>query len=382
MLRITVLRVRIFFAVLGCAILGASLVDWAQNLRATESGYAWVKTGFSDAPAAETAEIWRTSARCMRPFFIDAVLRSKARLKSYYDLVPAEVRAWRTRPVFADGAAAAAGQKQPYRLVSDQENQTPAQLERGAMLHARYAEWYANVFKLEIEAHQWEERLNNVADQSVTVSEAARRGFPAGRGIGRGNATGDFDRNLLAVLGVGGFPGDLEQVLLARCVSIVPVKKVFAKPNYASELWRWPVDYAAAFSFGLELVLVAVFFVPIDLWLGTGNMQAPQRHVAQVAARLAERTRRQGRRFLAQSLSALFRVLCGIGRTLRTIFTARINSGAAVGQIHFVAKLAEMRLPQARTAGFGTPVADDTMLGKGVAWLKRAGANRFDDRFA
>ena len=42
MLRITVLRVRIFFAVLGCAILGASLVDWAQNLRATESGYACV----------------------------------------------------------------------------------------------------------------------------------------------------------------------------------------------------------------------------------------------------------------------------------------------------------------------------------------------------
>jgi hypothetical protein len=377
MLRITVLRVRVFFAVLGCAILGASLVDWTQTLRAAESGYAWVRSDSSPAPAAETAEIWRTSASCMRPFFVDAVLQSKARLKSYYNLVPAEVQASRTRPSFAADAPPAAGQNGAYRLVSDQPGQSPAQLERGAMLHARYAEWYANVFKLEIEEHQWDERLNGIADQSVTVSEATRRSFSAGRGIGRDPASGDFDHNLLALLGLGGFRNDQEQAMLARCITIVPVKKVFKSAPYVSELWRWPVDDAAAFSFGMELVLIAIFFVPIDLWLGTGDARAAWRHVAPVAARLAARVHDHGRKSVSRFLFVLVGTVRAVALGTRAIFTARPNSGAAVGQIRFVAKLAEIRIPHRLTQMVGGKA-----LGQTVEWLKRPGVNTFDDRFA
>ena len=390
MLRITVLRVRIFFAVLGCAILGASLFDWTQALRTSESGYAWVRTQSSSAPAAETAEIWQTSASCMRPFFIDAALRSKARLKAYYDAVPAEVRAWRTRPTFSAGAPPPTRSNASYRLISDRPNpgQTAAQLERGAMLHARYAEWYANVFKLEIEEHRWEERLKSIADQSVTVSGATRRSFSAGRGVARDAATtGDFDHNLLTLLGLDGFSGDEEQVMLARCVSIVPVKKIFQSANYVDELWRWPIDDAAAFSFGLELVLLAMFFVPIDLWLGTGNIRAVRRHVAASAARLAMRVHRHGRQFAFRFLNALFGVLCAVARGTAAIFTARISSGAAVGQIHFIAKLAQIRMPQVLIPQVliphsVMPVADNEVLGASVAWRKRAVASRLDDPFA
>jgi len=378
MLRITVARIRIFFAVMGCAILGASLIDWAQTLRATESGYAWVNGNSPIAPAVETAEIWRASARCMRPFFVDAVLRSKARLKDYYDLVPAEVRAARTAAAGADTRHGPA-QDGTYRLVSDRPaaEGSAAQLERGAMLHARYAEWYANVFKLEIEEHQWEERLGNVADQSVTVGEATRRSFTAGRGVERADATDDFDRNLLALLGLGGFPADQEQALRARCVTVVPVKKVFESANYVGEIWRWPLDHAAAFSFGLELLFVAIFFVPIDLWLGTGETRAALRHVGGVAARVAARIRRHADGFSARSFEVLFGILRAVVLGARAIFTARIDSSASVGQIRFVARLAELRLPH-RLAAF----ANGSALGKTVAWLKRAGANKFDDRFA
>ncbi len=381
MLRITVARIRIFFAVMGCAILGASLVDWAQTLRATESGYAWVNGNSPSAPAVETAEIWRASARCMRPFFVDAVLRSKARLKGYYDLVPAEVRAARTTAAGAAGADSRRGPAQDgtYRLVNDRPaaGANAAQLERGAMLHARYAEWYANVFKLEIEEHQWEERLSNVADQSVTVGEATRRSFTAGRGVARADATGDFDRNLLALLGLGGFPIDQEQALRARCVSIVPVKKVLESANYVSELWRWPLDHAAAFAFGLELLFIAIFFVPIDLWLGTGETRAALRHVGEVAARVAATVHRHAGEFSARSFGVLFGILRAVVLGTRAIFTARIDSRAPVGQIRFVAKLADLRLPH-RLA----PIANGNALGKTVAWLKRAGSNKFDDRFA
>ena len=284
MLRITVSRIRIFIAVLGCAILGASLFDWAQNLRATEVGYTWVKADLPVAPAVETAEIWQVAASCVRPFFVNAVLQSKVRLNDHYALAPADVRAWRTRPI-GESVAPATGQSGGlYRLVNgrqDGRRQNSAEMERGAMLHARYAEWYANLFKLEIQEHEWERRLSNVADQSVTVSEATRRSFGAysGRDIERVSAQGDFDHYLLVLLGLGGFRGDQEQALRADCVKLIPVKKIFKSANYLREVWRWPVDHAAAFSFGLELVFIGIFFIPIDLWIGTGDSQATKRHI-------------------------------------------------------------------------------------------------------
>lgn len=378
MLRITVARIRIFFAVMGCAVLGASLIDWAQSLRATESGYAWVQADSPLAPAVESAEIWRASARCMRPFFVDAVLRSKATLKAYDNLVPEEVRAART--------AAAGGENLPgpaqggtYRLVSDSPDGSgnSARLERGAMLHARYAEWYANVFKLEIEAHRWEERLGHVADQRVTVSEATRRSFAAGRGVASGDAQGDFDRNLLVLLGLGGFPADQEQVLRARCVTVVPVKKVFESPHYVTELRRWPLDHAAAVSFGLELLFIAIFFVPIDLWLGTGETRAALRHVGEVTARFVARLRGRAGAFLSRLFKVLFGTLCAIATATRAIFTAPIGSGAPVGQIRLVMKLAELPLPRRLVCH-----ADGRAFGKAIGRLKRPGAHRFDDRLA
>ncbi|HEX4043706.1 MAG TPA: hypothetical protein VHY10_18565 [Xanthobacteraceae bacterium] len=371
MLRITVSRIRIFFAVMGCAVLGTSLIDWAQSLRVAESGYAWVQANSPLAPAVETAEIWRASARCMRPFFVDAVLRSKARLNAYYDLVPPEVRAARS--------SAATPHDTTYHLVADRQDggsENAAQLERGAMLHARYAEWYANVFKLEIDEHQWEERLNNVADKSVTVGEGTRRST-AGRGSALNDAAGDFDRNILGLLGLNGFPADLEAALRARCVGIIPVKKVFKSPTYASEFWRWPVEYPATFSFGLELLLIAIFFVPIDLWIATGNTRAAWQHVAEVTARLAARMHSYIRACAVRFLNVLLRFIRATALGTCAIFTARINSGAAVGQIHFVAKLAKVKFPRQLV-----PVADGSTLGKSIAWIKRAGAHRLRDGFA
>jgi hypothetical protein len=378
MLRITVARIRIFFAVMGCAALGASLIDWAQNLRAAESGYAWVQANSPLAPAVATAEIWRASARCMRPFFVNAVLRSKATLNAYDDLVPAEVRAARTAAAGGENLLGP-GQGGTYRLVSDRPDASgdAAQRERGAMLHVRYAEWYANVFKLEIEEHQWEERLGNVADQSVTVGEATRRSFTAGRGVARDDAAGDFDRNLIVLLGLGGFPADQEQALRARCVTVVPVKKVFASANYVSELWRWPLDHAAAVAFGLELLLVAIFFVPIDLWLGTGETRAALRHVGEVSARVAARLRRLAGEFSYRVFKSSFQTLRAVASATRAIFTARIDAGAPMAQIRFVAKLAELALPHRLVS-----IANSNGLGKTLGWLKRAGANKFDDRFA
>jgi hypothetical protein len=371
MLRITVLRIRIFLAVLGCAILSASLFDWAQNLRVAEAGYAWVRADAPTAPAAETAEIWQVSSSCVRPFFVNAVLQSKIALNNHYALAPEAVRAWRTRSSDQGLEPAVDRNGGVYRLVNGEQDggsQNSAQMERGAMLHVRYAEWYADLFRLEVKAHEWERRLADIADQSVTVSEATRKSFGAygGRGIEPAGGHGDFDHYLLVLLGLGGFPADQEQAIRVDCVKFIPVQKIFKSANYLGEVWRWPVDHAAAFSFGLELVLIGILFVPIDLWIATGDAQAVRRHVAETATRIAAKLLSHGRKFVSRVLAVVFYVLRAVVPGARAIFTANIRSGRTVGQIPFVAKLAEIRLPQ-RLA----QIADGNALGKTIEWLKR-----------
>jgi hypothetical protein len=364
MLRITVSRIRIFFVVLGCAILSASLFDWAQNLRAAEAGYAWVKADAPNAPAVETAEIWQVAAGCVRPFFVNAVLQSKIKLNNHYALAPEAVRAWHSRSMSEEPAANRTGGL--YRLVNEQDGREQDS-ERGAMLHVRYAEWYADLFKLEVGAHEWERRLADIADQSVTVSEATRKSFGAysGRGIEQTAGRGDFDHYLLVLLGLGGFADDQEQAIRADCVKFIPVKKIFKSANFLGEMWRWPVDHAAAFSFGLELMLIGILFIPIDLWIATGDVRAVRRHIAEAVTRFATTVFSYACKFVARLLEILYTVLRAIVLGARAIFTANIKSGR-VGQIPFVTKLAEIRLPQ-RLAY----IADGNMLGKTIEWLKR-----------
>ncbi len=379
MLRITVLRIRIFLAVLGCAILSASLFDWAQNLRAAEAGYAWVRASAPTAPGAETAEIWQVPASCARPFFVNAALQAKLALDNHYALAPAPVRAWRTRQADAspDPAAHDSGL---YRLVDSRQEGRGRNLaqERGAMLHVRYAEWYADLFKLEVQAHEWQRRLADLADQSVTVSEATRKSFGAysGRGIARAAGQGDFDHYLIVLLGLGGFSDDQEQAIRADCVKFTPVEKIFKNANYVGEMWRWPVDYAATFSFGLELLLIGILFIPIDLWIATGDARAVRRHVAEAVTRFATKVVFHGRKFVARLLEVIFSVLRAVVLGAHAIFTAKINSGRAVAQVPFVAKLAEIRLPEIRLPEIRLPrslayIADGTMLGRLIEWLKR-----------
>jgi hypothetical protein len=368
MLRITVLRIRIFLAVLGCAILSASLFDWAQNLRVAEAGYAWVRSSSPVASGAETAEIWQVSASCVRPFFVNAVLQSKVALNNHYALAPEAVRAWRARQADADPEPAAQN-RDLYRLVNSRQGsgQNFAQ-ERGAMLHVRYAEWYADLFKLEVQAHEWERRLADIADQSVTVSEATRKSFGAygGRSVERAGGQGDFDHYLVVLLGLGGFPADQEQAIRADCVKFTPVEKIFKSANYLGEIWRWPVDHAAGFSFGLELMLIGLLFTPLDLWIATGDAQAVRRHVAEAIMRFATQVLSHGRKLVARLSAIVFAILRAVALGARAIFTAKVNSGRAVAQIPFVAKLAEIQLPQPLAA-----ITDGRMLSKTIEWLKR-----------
>jgi hypothetical protein len=370
MLRITVSRVRIFFAVLGCAILAASLFDWAQTLRATESGYTWVRADSPVAPAVETAEIWQVSASCVRPFLVNAALQAKVDLSNHYAMAPEAVRGWRTRP--GDGSLQRATDQTGglYRLASAEppnRAQNSAQMEHGAMLHVRYAEWYANLFKLEVAAHEWERRLADVADQSVTVSEATRRSFGAGRDSGRLGAAADFDNYLLVLLGLGGFSAEQEQALRADCVKFIPVEKIYKSANYLSEIWRWPVDHAAAFSFGLELLLIGIFFIPIDLWLGTGDTRAVKRHIGDAVGRFGTKVCSLAKRFALK----LWRVIGAILFATRAIFTARSYPGPAVGEIRLISKLAAIRLPRS-APDVRALIACQKLRDTCVAWPRRA----------
>lgn len=310
-MRTTVSHIRLCITVLGCAVLAASLFDWALALRATEHGYAWVGAESSSAPALETAEIWQASAGCERPYFVRAALRSKARLKSYYDLAPDEVRAWQNRSSRDEVLKPTTEQQGLYRFAStsDQDvRRRNAEMEYEARLHAQHAEWYATVYKLEILANQWEHRLSSVSNQKVIIGEATRASFEATAtpAVGPANSNGNFESHVLSLLGLGGFPGDEEKVIEADCVQITPVKKILHTVNYFHEIWRWPVDRAAAFAIGSELLLIALLLPPIVIWLVTGDPEAAKRYMRRAVRRFVTRVRTfHKNKFTVRSLAVI-----------------------------------------------------------------------------
>jgi hypothetical protein len=314
---ITVSRIRLTAVALGFGFLGVSLCDWSQNLSATEDGYEWVEAKTSTVPAVESSEIWDTAASCTRPFFAEAVLESKLRLKAYYDHAPEQIRAWRNRLSDRDDL-----QPSP-RFVSTYDNRgrsSDAEMEHDATLHVKYAEWYSTVFRLKTDENRWEQRLDRVADQRVVLGEATRSGF---QGYSKSDGKGDFEHYVLYLLGLGGFPDDLEYALATNCVRIMPVKKIQVTANYSGEIWRWPVDHIAAFSFGLELLLIGALFAPITLWIVTGDLRSVRLHIL-VEMRRPKRKIQELRR---TSVTAVSPILCAFRVRTRIVLNALMTSG-------------------------------------------------------
>lgn len=280
-------RIRLSIGLLGGVVLGASLLAWALGLHAAADRYTWVRVASSNGARAETAELWQVSARCVRPYFVKALLRSKAELQAHYERAPEEIRARlnpRANPYqSAEPAAWHPGEagRQTDIARAGRDNEYVAELE------VKYAEWYATLFKLEIKANDWQQRLLNIADQTAVLSAASRKSFGE---YAHGNmklisAQGDFDGYLLTTLGLGGLPSDEQLSLKSNCVTVSPVKQSLGSPNYIGQLWRWPIDCLAEFLLGLELVLVSIFFAPIALWIGTGDLAAVGRPIRDLAGR-------------------------------------------------------------------------------------------------
>jgi hypothetical protein len=269
-------RIRLFIGVLGCAVLVTSVISWAYGLHAAAGRYTWVKVDPSSrVPAAETAELWHVSASCVRPYFVRALFRSKAKLEAHYNAAPDEVRA-RLNPRAAPGQSVKPAAWHP--LENGNQTETGRSNPYGefiAALQVKYAEWYAALFKLEIEAGTWQQRLIDVTDQTVVLSAASRASFAA-YAHGTRKLTGaqdDFDGQILTSLGLGGFSSDQQLSLKFACVTINPVMASVSEPRYLGALWHWPLDCLAEFSFGLELMLISIFFAPIAVWLGTGDLE-------------------------------------------------------------------------------------------------------------
>ena len=320
-------RIRLFIGALGCAVLVTSLISWAYNLHAAAGRYTWVKIDPSSRNAtAETAELWHVSASCVRPYFVRALFRSKAKLEAHYNAAPDEVRA-RLNPRAYPGQAVKPAAWHPLESGSqDQTGRSNPYGEYIAALQVKYAEWYAALFKLEIEASNWQQRLLDVVDQTVVLSAASRASFAAySRGARRlTGSQDDFDGYLLTALGLGGLSGDEQLSLKSDCLSITSVMASFRDPNYLGALWHWPLDCLAEFSFGLELVLISILFGPVVLWLGTGN--------SDVRSQIQTLSRRLGTRIRHLDKAKLTRVVAERVRPMYAVILSwldRLRSYAA-----------------------------------------------------
>jgi hypothetical protein len=276
-------RIRLFIGALGCTVLVTSLISWAYTLHAAAGRYTWVRLDpLSRASAAETGELWHVSASCVRPYFVKALFRSKAKLEAHYNAAPDEVRA-RLNPRGYPGQSIKPAAWHPVENGDQgKTGRSNPYGEYAAALQVKYAEWYAALFKLEIEAGNWQQRLIDVGDQTVVLSAASRASFAAyAHGAGKLRGLQDeFDDQILTTLGLGGLSSDEQLSLKSACVTIKPVMARLGELHYLGALWHWPIDCLAEFSFGLELVLISIFFGPIALWLGTGDVDVNRSFLA------------------------------------------------------------------------------------------------------
>jgi len=258
--------------------------------------YAWVEVEASSAPALEMVEVWQARASCTRPFFVKALLEAKTKLKAYYARAPEEVQASRDR------FERSREQRSSTTVIKTQVSrhaETDAELE--AWLHVQHAEWFATVYKLEMEEKRWQQRLESVADQNLVLGDSTRKGFAAysiqGNGAESGNA---FERHVLFLLGLSGFAKDEEQALTLNCVNITPMKKIFTQTSAMRGLWHWPFNRIAAFSLGLELILVSVFLVPIALWIRAGDLRVSRNYLRRSIGRVVAKILAKARTSLAE----------------------------------------------------------------------------------
>jgi len=276
---------------LGVVVLGASCFAWSRihafhRSYDLQGDYQWVRADSSTDPAIESDEVWQASATCQLPYFIGATLRAKAALKAFYDAAPEEISEWRDRPARPRSPRAPSNEADFQNLLRREQ----AELERSiaeadyeSQLHAKYMEWYATASKLEDQAKQWQQRLINVADRRVTVSEAHSQNFRmvSANGIKQVGANENLEQHMLLLLELSGFSKDQLQALKARCVEVIAVKKILGQ----AKLWRWPVDYPASFWLGLELVFVGLFFSPISSWISAADPRSERRRQGMVAVR-------------------------------------------------------------------------------------------------
>ena len=106
-------------------------------------------------------------------------------------------------------------------------------------------------------------------------------------GIKQIGASENLEQHMLLLLALSGFSKDLLQALKARCVEVIPVKKILTQ----AKLWHWPIDYPASFWLGLELVFIGLFFSPISRWISAGDPRTKWRHVRHMAQRPITTTR-------------------------------------------------------------------------------------------
>jgi len=231
-------RIGPLIALLGFAILGASLYTWTQTsppnrLFYKEDEHQWVRADSSNAPAVESDETWQVSAACQRPYFVAATEQARAKLKAYGDTAPDEIRAWRDRPGGADA-------------------------DDDLKLHSRYQDWFLPEFRLAEQLKQWERRLGAVADRSMSLGEAHRRVMDVRTYISNdpelASAGRDFDHFVFFLLGLGGFPDEQMQAIQAACIGVTPMKKIVTRTTWHTDIRRWPVDQPAVFWPAFALV--------------------------------------------------------------------------------------------------------------------------------
>lgn len=301
-MHIRIARLGIVIAFAGLAVLGASQFHWNQTTRSrgllySDNEYEWVLASASAKPALAQDEIWELPGACAKPFFLAQARVFEGKLAAHNATTPP--------PVVLDPP-----KKRPYAAIDpDFQRETEARdrsfqvsmrnmnaISEVSKVYGSYTSdeyeamnkalqdnnlaidpvWVVTRVRLDLLIKRWKSDGANFEDKRITKSELLEAVAQPSRISNLGASlsisavrTNDekFDVAAKHFLGLTVFTDDMAKSIRAKCLEVIPVKRVLAQTTYGTDLERWPIERPGSFWTGIGLAIFGLLLGPIVFWI-------------------------------------------------------------------------------------------------------------------
>ena len=304
--RTKIARLGIVIAVVGLAVLAASLFHWnrttlSRGLIYSDDHYDWTIAALSSKPALEVDEVWDLPAACVKPFYLAQIQDFKGKLTAHNATKPPAVvldppkknTQFATDPDFQRQLEGWDRRLQVLRRNSDAISQvakaygsydtTTFNALNKALEDNDLAVdplWVATRLRLSLLIEQWTLDADGVENKRSAKSyilnavqhPSAINNISASIAISNAKTSEDrFDQAAQYLLGLVPFSSDMAKAIRLKCLEKTPIKRVLTDTVYGSDIGRWPLEMPGSFWIGIALSVLGLLLGPVVFWIRTAD---------------------------------------------------------------------------------------------------------------